>query len=83
MDVVIAVLVEVAVHSLRRDGTHAEHGVEGVGAQPQMRDAAQKFQRRALFLDGIFGRAFAEERHFLRVELMPFPLERLDDFALD
>ena len=83
MDVVIAVLVEVAVHGLRRDGTHAEHGVEGVGAKPQVRDAAQEFQRGALLLDGIFGRAFAEEHDFLRVELMPFSLERLDDFALD
>ena len=83
MDVVIAVLVEVAVNGLCRDGAHAEHGVESVGAKPQVRDAAQKFQRRALLLDGIFGRAFAEEGDAPGVELMPLSLERLDDFAFD
>ena len=47
-----------------------------------MRNAAQKFQRGALFLNGIFGRAFAEQRYLPRVQLYAVSLISLNDFSL-
>ena len=82
VDIVVAALMEIAVYSLRRDAPHAKDGGKRVGTQPQMRDAAQKVQRRALLLNGVFGRTLSKKGHFRRVELRPVPLERFDDDAL-
>ena len=53
-------LLEVAVDGGGHHATHAENGVEGVGAHAQMGDGAQEFQGAALFLQGILTGARAQ-----------------------
>ena len=82
VDIVVAALMEIAVYSLRRDAPHAKDGGKRVGAKSQVRDTAQKIQRRTLLLNGIFGRALAQKCYFCRIEFRPVALECLDDDAL-
>ena len=78
VDIHIAALLEEAVDRRRHDRPHAEHRVEGIGADAQMRRLAERLELLELLLQGIIRRAVAEDVDSACVDLHAAPVLRLD-----